>query len=296
MPENSVQASPGSEYQGAIDRVRAAAQWLIGAFAAVGAVLIAGLQLTGLGELNDADLAAAIFGVLVAAFGVGLAIFYAAKVLTPEQTTIRGLATDPVNEILRGDLMLGNLVREPGELEQKLREARQAFDDAWAVPGAGTEGNAAHQRAMTRTQELTELHQVARLVQSYANWAQLNRLWSRAQVATGAGALLALAGILVFAYFGSKEAPFSPGEADARVGRLVELSFDGDRQKAMQRLLGNTCDLTAVRAILINSDEESSEFEVVSIPEEGRCSANHFKLEAGQGVVVNPAAPELPTN
>ena len=293
---DAVSRSPSEQYLSANDRVRAAAQWLIGAFAAVGAAMIAGVQLTGLGQLDGVELGIAIAGILVAATGVGLAIFYAARVLTPEQTTVRGLATDPVNEILRDDLMLAGLVQEPGQLEQKLRDARQAFDAAWDAPGAEDEATDAHRRAKESDRHLNELYEVTTSVQRYANWAQLDRRWKRAQVATGIGAMLALAGVLVFTYFASKEPTFSPGEANARASRLVQLSFDGDRQHAMRAVLGETCDLTAVPAVLIASDTEKSEFEVVTIPEQGGCSAKHFKLEADQGVVVDTKAPELPTN
>src|SRR5919112_5649542 len=86
---------PSSQYRTAAESIRKAAQWLIGAFAAVGAAMLAGLQLIGLGELEGADLFWAIIAVVAAITGVTIAIVFCARVLAPKTLTISDAADDP---------------------------------------------------------------------------------------------------------------------------------------------------------------------------------------------------------
>jgi hypothetical protein len=52
-PSSSTSTPQPSSLAQAAERIRDAAKWLIASFAAVGAILVAGLQLTGIGKLSN---------------------------------------------------------------------------------------------------------------------------------------------------------------------------------------------------------------------------------------------------
>ena len=77
-------AQPADPVLAGIDRLRETAKWLLGAYAAVGAALIAGLQLTSLGSVeDDARLYAAIILAAVSLLLVFYAISKTGGVLAP---------------------------------------------------------------------------------------------------------------------------------------------------------------------------------------------------------------------
>jgi hypothetical protein len=85
---------------------RAAAKWLMAAFAAVGAILVGGIGLNALGSLDGERLTVAIVGAIVAGLGVIVAVSLTTDVLTPDPVTIAGLArlassADPSPDELR---------------------------------------------------------------------------------------------------------------------------------------------------------------------------------------------------
>jgi hypothetical protein len=72
-----------------MQRIRDAAKWLIGAAAAVGAVLIAGSQLSSIGKLEfGSRLIAAVVGVVIALMAVVYAVWVAVQVLLPIAVTL----------------------------------------------------------------------------------------------------------------------------------------------------------------------------------------------------------------
>lgn len=71
---------------------RVAAKWLIGSFAGVGAVLLAGVGISSFGNMSGVDL---VFGCLAFSVGIGsvvAAVSVVGEVLTPEPLTLRDLA------------------------------------------------------------------------------------------------------------------------------------------------------------------------------------------------------------
>jgi hypothetical protein len=110
-------SSGGSGLSKAADRLRETTKWLIAAFAAIGATLVAGSQLSNVGSLipgHEVRFAIAIVGVLVAFVGVALAIYYALNVAVAGSVSLGELArrnaTDPLKNRIETDpaLMAGN--------------------------------------------------------------------------------------------------------------------------------------------------------------------------------------------
>ena len=75
----------GDRIASASNQIQVTAKWIIAAFAGVGAALIAGLQLTGLGKLDFVELLIAVAGLTLALAAVLVAIWVVAKVLTPPE-------------------------------------------------------------------------------------------------------------------------------------------------------------------------------------------------------------------
>jgi hypothetical protein len=87
------QATESADSQQPVLSMREAAKWITTAFAAVGAALVASLQLSGLGQLDldDPNLWWAAIGFGVAMVFVGVAIFYSTKVLFSPYITFADL-------------------------------------------------------------------------------------------------------------------------------------------------------------------------------------------------------------
>jgi hypothetical protein len=84
----------------AADRIRETAKWLIASFAAVGAVLVAGSQLSSVGSLraSDARFWLALVGVVIALTAVVIAIGKVVDVLVTPPLSLKTLAKPHPND------------------------------------------------------------------------------------------------------------------------------------------------------------------------------------------------------
>src|SRR3954467_11055970 len=90
MNASSNEAS--SPFGSAMQGIRDAAKWLIGAAAAVGAILITGKQLSSIGQLPiGIRLGVAVVGIIVALLAVVAAVWVAVQVLLPVGVTLKEL-------------------------------------------------------------------------------------------------------------------------------------------------------------------------------------------------------------
>ena len=90
---------------------RTAAKWLIAAFAGVGALLLSGIGLSSLGQIDGDRLTLAIASFAVGATGVIVAVYLITDVLTPSPVTLADLALYEKNRNLRaGDQRNDELV------------------------------------------------------------------------------------------------------------------------------------------------------------------------------------------
>src|SRR3954454_17797218 len=84
--------APPSPAFAAIERARDLAKWLIVAFGAIGTTLVAGSQLADIGKIDGWRLAAAFAGLVLGLVGIAIAIWYAARVLAPDDLSLNQLA------------------------------------------------------------------------------------------------------------------------------------------------------------------------------------------------------------
>jgi large-conductance mechanosensitive channel len=84
------------QFSEGVDRLRQTAKWIIAVFAAIGATLTAGTQLSNLGQfgLKDWRLWVAVIAAVVAFLAIGGVIWFAVKVLIGGRTSIDDLAKE----------------------------------------------------------------------------------------------------------------------------------------------------------------------------------------------------------
>ena len=123
-------AYPAASYAMATDNLRAAARWLLTAVTAAGGVLVAGLQLTGLGSLGLSDwprLLVACLGLAAGLGAVGYMVFQASLMLTDEWITLAQLDLEMINWQLAGS----GRRRDRRRLEElkRIRDELQNYQD-----------------------------------------------------------------------------------------------------------------------------------------------------------------------
>ncbi len=132
-------ASPAASYAMAADNLRAAARWLLTAAVAAGAVLVAGVQLTGLGSLGAGDwprLLIACAGLAAGLGAVGYLFFQASLMLTDEWITLAQLDLEVIDRQLAGSGRRSD--RRRLERIKKIRGELETYQDEFYGSAAGS--------------------------------------------------------------------------------------------------------------------------------------------------------------
>jgi hypothetical protein len=282
-------AEPASPLARAADRIRESAKWLLASFAAVGATLIAGLQLSDIGSLPlDADNKRAVataVGLTVGLLGVIVAVAAASSVVTKSFVTLRSLAgasaSDSVKQAIEGDKALLGGFDSIDELHSAYAAAVEARESALRVhyenpsdPAKATKAEAAQQWA--RTVGIAQ-----RAVLDQASYDRLRNAYSNARWGILVGAGLTAAGIAAFAW-GSNPPEPQIVPVLVRTPTEVLVAIDPEDRASFQRILGSNCDLSAIDAMAVSVVGET--YQVVSIPNES-CESALFKVPAYRGEV-----------
>jgi len=204
------------QYAAAAEALRATARWILGALAAIAAVLVGGLQLTGLGELGSDDLlrlAIAVGTLLCGMAAVGYMIHALAEVLTVEWVTLAHFDDTLFEQMLvesRGGLDRSELL----EIGRKIEDVREELY-AHVAASVGLLHHELHKAnaeaalvgtdlepedpggALARAQRL---RMAAREVVDYANYERTRRLFSQIGRRLGAGAIVVVVCMSIFAY------------------------------------------------------------------------------------------------
>jgi hypothetical protein len=207
------------------DRIRETAKWTIVAFAGVGAVLVAGLQVSEIGSVRGLRLFGACFGAATAVVGIGVAIWKASSVLAPQTATFADLRENPAlaQRIEQEPTFLGGFSYESvKELLDDYRHAFTAYRNAqFRRLGAGHGVTAAvrdlHAYAAATSSDVPpptasgedfkavetafeELSRVVDFLRSIVLYEKTYEAWRVAQRAVFWAAALAFVGIGLFAY------------------------------------------------------------------------------------------------
>jgi hypothetical protein len=317
-----------SVYGPALKLWSTAFSWLIGALAAVAAAMIAGSQLTAIGQLSmDADqdrLTLAVGGIVVAVGLVLVSIGLLFWAQTPANTDFQQLV-----EIARDQRRWGigarvraqvaadtALNRNTGSLAMLLKAVsdtrneyyplrQQQYDAALRAAGATTEP-ARRQQEQLRDRAAAKLKVVNGQLDQYLTAlqraAQLNSfLHSRRRYRAVTWVVMFLAALstlafITFAWAANPPEESSDAEAAASqqpVAATLRLSTAGS--EALINALGSDCVETATEAgiAVIALSSSTSGTEVVVIPSDACPAASHFTVSNAQGTVTaaKPVAP-----
>jgi hypothetical protein len=295
-PKSEPAKASASSLAQAGDRIRESAKWLIASFAAVGAILAAGLQLTGLGELSDERLAVALIGLAVAIVGVAIAIRAAGGVVTESFVTTKWLASRAPDDVAVAEIVGDKGLLGGFDSVQQLKEAydaainerRTALRDYYDDPADDTKrlkADAAQQWAKTLDQ--SQVHVLER-----ASFSRLRDAYRKAARAIGFSAMAAALGITAFAWGANP-----PSEETVPVlipsGTEVVVSIDEEDRSDLEGALGPECDLSEVEGFAVEAVGES--YRVASVASND-CRAALFTVEPQMGKVIPTSvlAPEDP--
>jgi len=211
MPEPSGDSDSAGGYAAQLDALRSVAKWLVAAFAGVGALLVAGLSISRIGQLSPSSwrLYAAGGSAILALGAVGFMIWEASTVLTHEWLTLASLG-DPGARLRRpkADWRSAQIL----EIDNLLHISRHELFGyvAESVPQLHTQLSEADQRlwrarpgsrcALKAAREAAVLRKAAQATAQYANYCYTLKLFQRMRARLGWVALVAVISVGIFAY------------------------------------------------------------------------------------------------
>jgi hypothetical protein len=278
MTEKTTTESP--EVAG-INRVRDAAKWLIGAYASIGAVLVAGLQLTKLGQIEDHT---RLLVAVVAAFGglvaVAVAIWKVANVLAPVTVKASDLAegTEVDKMTVETPLLLQAQADSLVDLQQKYVNALHDYQDkrekAWDNTALQPEADVAKSRVDALGEPLGQLRHMALFVKVQAKFTEARKVLGLA----GLGTAIC---VITFAWAANPSEKSKQSAMAGKHGPTIEqpsrVSVSVSRIRPslapLRRRLGKSCGLEEIQAVVVGGS--ASEPEVVTLPLNG-CNVERF--------------------
>jgi len=190
--------------------IRDTIKWLIASLGAVGAALIAGSQLSGIGKLpaHSGRLWVAIAGIVIGLAGVGLAIFSAIGVLTPEEVTLEGLAVRASLRSVRREIdampeIFEGFAKNIDELRDGYASALALRAEALEASIVAVDDSTLDAKAKAESVRVAQLNRVVQAVLTIGGWYQLKECLRGARRTIFLGAALAASGIGLFAWAGN---------------------------------------------------------------------------------------------
>lgn len=279
----------------ASDRIRETATWLTVSFGAVGGAIIAGVQLTDLGDITGGELDRAVVGFCLAMLGVLVVVLAAAWVLTSDRATLQELRGD-ASQGLRKDLNdmvelrggLGSIDELLGKLEQaliNLAVARGAYrqapdDDAKKAAFNNAKADFVWYRAY------------ANRILETARYEKLRGNWRTARVLIGAGVVAAAAGAGLFAAQSPPDKDAEPAVAQDPV--YVTFSLTETGTKAHAGSVGKDCSTTTFTGVATGSTDESVDVTVLPPQPEGDCRLVSLTLKRGEANITTATRVTVP--
>jgi hypothetical protein len=200
-------------YSSQVDTLRSAARWLIAAFAGVGALLVASLPISGIGQLSPGSwrLYAAGGSAAVALAAVAFMITQASAVLTHEWLTLASLG-DEQTDIIMAKMKPAWRSGVLRELDQRLQVSRHELfgyaAENW--PQLHTRlretdellwrARPESRRAMRLGREAAVLRNAARDAAQYANYYYTLKLFERMRIRVAVAGLVTAVCVGLFAY------------------------------------------------------------------------------------------------
>jgi hypothetical protein len=281
----------------AADRIRETAKWIIASFAAIGAALIAGTQLSGIGSIDsNARLVLAACSAIVALGGVGWAIWEAGKVSTASTVSLGDLAEsnqlsevrqtiDKDQALLEGHQGVGSLATSYGSWLRRRTEAYEAYFGQPSDETLRINAKIADQQVLT----LSAIVQSVLLVASYLRLAAAFRSALRRIFLAG---IIAALGIGVFVWnvsvanSGASQSVIS--SVDAGIPSNVVIQLTPAAAPLVDAELGKTCHDTTLTGVALANTSNGLR---VLTDADGQCSSRVLTLNSRSANVTELPAP-----
>jgi hypothetical protein len=201
------------------NQVRQVAKWLIAAFAAVGAALAAGVQISNLGATSGLRLLAAFGGAVLGLAGIVLAVVAVGKVLDPKEATTTDLrdSTALRDRLIAepsffGGFPVGSVDEMIDGYDQALTDLRTAQEASWADPA----NEDLQREAKAREARFDTLSTVVQFWRTVVIYDKTRSAYRTARGRVLLGAAMAFAGLVTFAYAANppKTAPAGSSETE----------------------------------------------------------------------------------
>lgn len=272
MTDDAAKSAPAAPKGGplaGIDAQRDAAKWLVAALAAVAAILVAGSQLSSIGEVDGWRLALAVGSAIAGLAAVAFALRQTFRLMLPSSVTLEDLkalkADDPAAQYLAANAsVFQGRAASVAELDQALRDAYKAEDDAVAAMRANTDDKkekALEEKAKDAIARRTGIEGAIRNVREHARWARheaRTRDWEKVIVGTLIAAGLS---IVLFAWAAN---PPDDDDAGSDPQNLRGIRLEGVDLSGRDLSNLDFLHATFVRVVLIGAETEGADFSGVT--------------------------------
>lgn len=213
-------ADLAASYAARTANLRDATKWLLAASAAVGGLLVAGLQLTTLGSLGRGDalrLAIAGAAVFVALAAVGYIVWLTSSLLTQEWLTLAQLHVDDFQGHLR-ESDASRKEKSERKIVQQVKESLQANADELYGNKANSISDLSSQLAAANAaardgngvDEVNELLATTTAVVQFANYERTRTAFLALRPRLAVAAVIAVIAVLLYSYTANPPAQPSP--------------------------------------------------------------------------------------
>ncbi len=283
----------GDRIASASNQIQGTAKWIIAAFAGVGAALIAGLQLTGLGKLDFAELLIAVAGLTLALAAVLVAIWVVSRVLTPPEILLDELP-EFVGELTRKDVtLLKGQAADLDTLLTRFKAMEEASRLRWETvevkrdAGNAADAEAAEKEAEAKDEQYESLEDAVAFLRRLALNQKVRKAF-RDMWPWLVGTVIAVAiGVVDIAYMTNRPEDTPTPHTTKAVGQTpvgVRLALTHDERKILAPQLGKKCPTGPLWGLAIGGRPIA--LDVVTLPTP-RCRSVRVIVTPPGGIVIH---------
>lgn len=273
---------------GAADRIRETAKWLTLGLAAIGGVLVAGTQLSDIGQLEQFSprfWVAAVGGALAIA-GCATVLWQTVSIATSQVVTLHSLTgsvTGDVSSVTADPLLLGGY-QDPKSIEDAYEKA---LADRRALYAAYTDNptSESRERAAVADAAAVSVSGIAKVLVQVASYTALAERWREARTLVVVGGVAAACGISIFAWAANPPpdvagSVVTPGTLKGPVPGAASLSAES--RGVLAAALGEGCRLDEPLTVLVLGQTDAGPDILV---QQSGCSAIRLVLVPAWGSV-----------
>jgi hypothetical protein len=285
----------GDRIASASNQIQVTAKWIIAAFAGVGAALIAGLQLTGLGKLDFVEFLIAVAGLALALAAVLVAIWAVSKVLTPPEILLDELP-EFVGDLTRKDVtLLKGQAADLGTLLTRFKVMEEASRLRWEAverkrnAGKVAAAEVAEKEAEAKDEQYESLEDAVAFLRHLALNQKVRKAF-RDMWPWLVGTVIAVAiGVVDIAYLTNQpeDTPTPAPHTTKAVGQTpvgVRLVLTPEERKILAPKLGKKCPTSPLWGLAVGGRPVA--LDVVTLPTP-RCRSVRVMVTPAAGIVIH---------